>query len=136
MIRVGSRMLTAQRDAFVAAARGGLIRLCTGKQPKNSDTPPDVGQTLVAFDIDGATFTNDGVDAVVAMAIEEYARAEGRVTHFVVTSALQEPLVDGKVGIKRDGRVLEEGDLYLNRIDLLPGDKVNISEFVIRFRTQ
>ena len=94
------------------------------------------GATLVAFDIDSATFTNDGVDAVVAMAIEEYARAEGRVTHFVVTSALQEPLVDGKVGVRRDGRVLEEGDMYLNRVDMLPGDKVAIKELVIRFRTQ
>jgi len=133
MIRVGSRYLSAQREAFMTAARGGMIHLVAGDRPANSDDQPAIGKTVVAFQIDGTTFTFDGPDAVVAMNIQETARAEGKITHFVVTTADREPLVDGDVGVKRDTRVIQDGDLYLNRLDLLPGDRVTLDELRIRF---
>ena len=124
--RVGISARNEQIKAIARLVSSGWVQLATGQRPTGDDADAPIPSERVVAEmtllIDTVTVGVDGV--VTCGPVEGRAVRPGVVTWFRLLTPERLTVLDGDVGIGA-------GDLRLNRVDLLAGDYVTITELTL-----
>lgn len=136
MIRIGDRLLEIELDAFLRSVRDGALCFCSGERPANPNTPPAVDRTVAVVPIEAGTFVSDGHSAVVSPNVSGTAKREGRITYLALITVDRAVLLDVAVRVSTPEPHSPDADAYvqINRLDLLPGDRLTIEALALRFK--
>ena len=135
MIRVGDRLLEIELDAFLVGSLDGTMCFCSGARPTNPNSPPEFNRMVAAVPITRGTFIGDGDRAFIASGVTGIVKNEGRVVYMVVITADRGVLFDIDVRTAKLDPAVDTGAyVTINRLDLLPGDHLNIEAMELQFK--
>lgn len=128
-VEVSDEARAAQAQAVARLVSSGWLYLCSGERPVSPNAIQKAEQVVARVPVLTSNVSVNR-DALTIRPLNGEAERKGLLVWWRLATPNGNPLLDGDIGLEDSG----DGEVRLSRLDLLPGDKIQIAAMIVQPR--